>query len=174
MIAQSVVEPTKWLGETIGFWVQNSILLASAIVAICTIRASARQERRRATIDVVIEQRRDERLIAARQIITKKHEAGETNLAKYLETKDSEDFKVILLVLNAYEFVASGIREDAFDEDTFKRLRCSTVLKDWEALWGFVMEFRRQKKIPTLFQDFEWLYDKWKIDPLPANKRKNH
>jgi hypothetical protein len=157
-----LAEPVKWLGETVGFWIQNLILTVSAIAAIWVIRASKTQEKRRATIDLVMDQKRDVTLVAARHTLMSLHESGEKNFAKYLEDTSSNQYKAILSVLNAYEFVGSGIREGAFDEDTYKRLRYSNVLRDWDNLCAFVLAFRRQKGIEGLFQEFEWLDKRWR------------
>lgn len=164
-----VPEPTKWLGETVGFWVQTAVLAVSAIAAIWIILANTKQEKRRATIDLVLEQKRDATLKAARSALTKMHEAGEKNLSKYLDDPECDQYKAILLVLNTHEFVASGIREGAFDEATYKRIRFSTLRKDWDALCAFVLEFRRVRGSRTLFQDFQWLNGRWEKKPLKAD-----
>lgn len=164
--SSGVAEPVKWLGETIGFWIQNLILAVSAIAAIWVIKASKIQEKRRATIDLVMDQKRDQQLQKDRHFVLKMHEDGERNFAKHLENRESSEYKAILSVLNAYEFVGSGIREGAFDEDTYKRLRYSNVLRDWDNLCGFVLAFRRQKDISGLFQEFEWLVKRWRKHPL--------
>lgn len=166
---QQVVEPIKWLGETVGFWVQNLILAVSAIAAIWVVRISKVRETRRATIDLIIAQSRDAPLDGARHVLVRMHEAGEKNLAKHLENKASEEYKAILLILNTYEFVSSGIRDGAFNESTYKRIRYSTLVKDWEALCAFVFEFRRVHGRSSLFQDFQWLADRWQKHPLKAD-----
>jgi hypothetical protein len=97
------------------------------------------------------------------------HEREASNFARYLDDTDCEEYKAIMRTLNAYEFVASGIRERAFSEAVYKRLRCSTLIKDWEAFQGFVIEFRKQKSKRTFFQDFEWLYKRWSQQPLKAD-----
>jgi hypothetical protein len=164
--SNEVAEPLKWLGETVGFWVQNLILAVSAIAGIWVIRASKTQEKRRATIDLVMDQKRDQRLIDAREVILTMHEAKEKNFARYLEDTSSKEHKAILAVLNGYEFVASGIREGAFDEKTYKRLRYSRAVIDWDNLCPFVIAFRNQKDIKGLFQEFEWLVKRWKKKPI--------
>lgn len=68
--------------------------------------------------------------------------------------------------LNAYEFVATGIREGAFDEATFKRLRHSVLVRDWYAWETFVGEFRKTRNQPTVYKEFEWLAKKWIKSPL--------
>jgi hypothetical protein len=72
-------------------------------------------------------------------------------------------------VLNMHEFAASGIREGAFCEKTYKRIRYSTVRKDWSALCGFVMEIRKRRASQTLFQEFQWLNERWAKDTLKAD-----
>src|SRR2546422_4585482 len=128
MSPRDIAEPFRWLGETIGFWIQTLILAVSAIAAIWVIQASKRQEKRRATIDAVIDQKRNKDLVGARRVLLKMHESGEKNLAKHLEKTESEEYQSILLILNTYEFMAVGIREGAFDENTYKRLRYSVLL----------------------------------------------
>jgi hypothetical protein len=168
--ANVVAEPAKWLGETIGFWIQTLVLAISAVAAIWVIRASKTQEKRRATIDAVMDQKRDPTLIAARKVVIKLHESGEKNFAKFLEDTDSEQYQSILLVLNTYEFIASGTREGAFDEYTYKRLRYSVVIRDWDNLCAFVLAFRKMKGLSGLFQEFEWLVERWRKKPLKIDR----
>lgn len=173
MISIELAEPFKWLGDTIGFWVQTFILTISAVAAVAIIWSSKSQEKRRATVDLIIEQKRDPALQDARKILMKMHEDGEKNLARHLQDPSCEQYKSILFVLNAYEFVASGIREGAFHEGTYKRLRYFNVQRDWDALCGFVQEFRRNKGSATLFQDFQWLSGRWGKKPLKADNQQH-
>jgi hypothetical protein len=166
-----IAEPYYWLGETFGFWAQTVVLAISAGGALWIVRARGTQEKRRATVDLISHQKRDEKLEAARTLMHKLHDDGEKNLAKFLLTTDSKEFQSILLVLNAYEFVAAGIRQGALDEKTYKRLRCYNLMKDWDALCGFVLEFRRIKGFKTLFQDFQWLNERWVKNPLKADDK---
>src|SRR5258708_6378023 len=168
-MCSNAAEPLRWLGETVGFWIQTLILAVSAIAALLLIKSSNRQERRRATVDLVLEQKRDTDLREARHLVTKMHVDGETNLAKHLEDPESPEFKAILLVINTHEFVAGGIRSRAFDEEAYKRLRYSTLRKDWEALCAFILEFRRARGSKTLYQDFQWLNGRWEKKPLKAD-----
>lgn len=161
-----VAEPARWLGETIGFWIQTVILAISAGAGILIIKSRGKQEARRATVDFIVEQRRDAELTNAKTAIRGMHENHEANFARHLQDPTSDEYKAILIVLNNYEFAASGIRTHAFDDDVYKRLRFSTVIRDWEALKGFVADFRNQKSKNTLFQDFEWLYEQWRKKPL--------
>jgi hypothetical protein len=161
-------EPFRWLGETIGFWVQTATVAISAAAGIWfgLIRSPEKQAARRATIDIIIAQNRDEATTEARQKIREIHQSQDYNLTRFVEQTNSEEYKAILTSLNNYEFIASGIRVGCFDEKIYKRLRYTTVLRDWEYLTGFVVAFRNTKGKATLFQDLEWLYARWKQAPL--------
>ena len=164
-----IAEPYRWLGESVGVWIQTAILAVSAGTGIWVIKSHGDQERRRATVDLIVDQRRDAELIAARLVVKALHDREASNYARYLDSTDSEEYKAIMLTLNAYEFVASGIREKAFSEAVYKRLRCSTLIRDWESFQAFVIEFRKQKSRKTFFQDFEWLYKRWTQQPLRSD-----
>jgi hypothetical protein len=156
----------KFLGETWGFWIQTGALFLSALGAIWIIHSREQSERRRATIDLVIHQKADPNLQKAKLHILGLHENHVQNFAQYLQDRNSDDCKNILLLLNNYEFIAAGIRESALDEDIYKRVQYSVLVKDWDALSGFVMEFRRIEERPTLFQEFEYLAKRWKKNKL--------
>jgi hypothetical protein len=164
-----IAEPAKWLCESIGFWVQTAMLAVSALAGILIIRSRGKQEARRATVDLIVEQKRDQELIKAKLKIREMHEHKETNLARHLQNPESEEFKAILLALNTHEFIATGIRTGAFSEEVYKRLRWSTVIRDWESFQGFVADMRNEKRRATFFQDFEWLHKRWKKYPLRAD-----
>lgn len=48
-----------FLGETIAFWVQTGILFSSALIAIYVIYHNGKMARRRATIDLIINEQKD-------------------------------------------------------------------------------------------------------------------
>jgi hypothetical protein len=98
------------------------------------------------------------------------HEDRANNFTKYLSDKGAPEFQHIMRVLNNYEFIAAGIREDALDEEIFKRVQWSVVMKDWAALSGCVMELRSSSERPTLFQEFESLSKRWKEKPLKVDR----
>jgi len=120
---------------------------------------------------LIVEQKRDVDLKKARRKIKELHERGEGNLARFLQDSDSEEYDAILTALNTYEFVSCGIRSKAFSEEIYKRLRYSTVLRDWKAFEGFVIEFRKQKNSDSFFQEFEWLYERWKKSPVKIHPK---
>ena len=142
-------------------------ILISAGVAVCALVYNTKLLRKRATIDLVMHQRGDPIYNKAKRKFLELHE-NTAQFSKFAlkEHYGSEENDAILVVLNSHEFVAMGVREGAFDEKTYKRLRWSSLVRDWNALETYVAEFRKSRERPTLFQEFELLAKRWKKDPL--------
>jgi len=67
----------------------------------------------------------------------------------------------ILAILNDRENTAIGIRRSILDEEYLYRYMRSGVIDDWEASSALVIAFRRLKKNPMLFVEFEGLAAQW-------------
>jgi hypothetical protein len=174
--AQAAEKAVFWLGETKGFWVQTGALFLSAVGALWIVFSRDKREKARATVDVVLHQKADSGLEEAKRKLLKLHENGHKNFAAFLADKECEEYKAIFKVLNGREFIAAGIRQGAYDEKLFKRMQCASLIRDWNALSGFVMEFRNSIKgkvhdTETFYQDFEWLAARWIRKPLKPSKR---
>lgn len=95
-----------------------------------------KQARSRATVDVVLHEKSDVAYRAARKKFGELHDAKAdfTSFACGKLTDHQEQNDVILPVLNNYEFIAAGIRSMAFDEEIYRRMKRSLVIRDWETL----------------------------------------
>jgi hypothetical protein len=153
--------------QSYGPLITAGAIFISGLVAAIAIYHNLSTARRRATIDVVMHEKMNPALVAARKKVLALHER-DTEFVRFAlkEHADSDEATTILTVLNFREFVAAGIREKAFDEDMFKRIQFSVVARDWQACEGFVRELRRLRGRPTLFQEFQWLAERWLADPL--------
>jgi hypothetical protein len=150
-----------WLGESKGFWIQTGALFASAWGAIWIVWSRGRSERRRATVDLLIEREKNYKLLKALSFVR-----YTPNLIAFVANRTSQQYIDCITVLNHYEFVAAGIREKALDSGLYKRMQYTMVVKDWEALCPFVMELRRAQAHTTLFQELELLAKAWEKKPL--------
>ncbi|TBR41784.1 DUF4760 domain-containing protein [Marinomonas agarivorans] len=100
--------------------VKTCVLAASAISALYSIHRNTTINRRRATVDLVLHQKNDEDLKTSNQIVNPLiHSQNITKFAAK-EHARSDETKAILMVLNNYEFIATGIREKAFDFNLYK------------------------------------------------------
>lgn len=167
---EAVVETSRLLGETAGFWIQTTALLLTGLAALGTIwfnRVSAQQ---RATIDLILHQKIDQNLIEAKKIWAdvRKNEQFDELACKPYE-QDTKRRPHVLYILNNYEFIALGVRTGAFHEATYKRAFYGVLTRDWDSCEAFVISLRRQQCSQTLFQEYEALAKKWKESPLKKN-----
>lgn len=155
-------DAAQFLGESIGFWIQTGAVFLFAVAAIYIIYHNGKLAKRRALIDLIIQQKSDEKLIEATREVYALSKAG-NHISQLV---DSEKEPTILRVLNNQEFIAVGIRTGAFDEGVYKEIQCSNVLKLWTATSGFIQEIRKIDGKNTIFQDFEHLAKRWEKNPI--------
>lgn len=166
MPAPEAAKAICWLGESCGFWVQTAAIVASAIAAITLLYITSKQARTRALIDLILHQRIDTALTESASIVFSL-DRGQRDLKIFaVAPPDSTERKAIIRVLNNQEFIAAGIRMRAFDEDVYKQMQHSNVVRLWKATEGFIIEFRKVQKNDTLFQDFYQLGRRWSKSPL--------
>lgn len=159
------IKSLGWLGETWGFWIQTGAFVLSALAGVAVIYYNGKQGRLRATIDLIIHQKSDTQLLACIEQVYKLS-LNKVQFSKYANDHDSEEFRCILKVLNNHEFIALGIRQGTFDEEIYKKMQYSNVMKVWASSAGIISEIRNTQNIQTLFQEFEWLAQRWRNSPL--------
>lgn len=166
-------EAITFLGESIGVWLQTGAFVFSAFYAARQVKQlriqtdkNEQQLRLRATVDMVLHEKQDGLLTDARAKFAALRDSREslTHFACKPMTSHPEENAVIMAILNNYEFMATGIRESAFDEAIYKRMKKSLVIRDWDSLSGYALEMRKQTNRDKLFVEFEWLAKKWKSD----------
>ncbi|QMT41284.1 DUF4760 domain-containing protein [Neisseria shayeganii] len=174
--------------QTYGFWIQTGAIIASIVVtgffaqkAIKANGKSAKEAlhhnhtmvRKRATIDIIIQENQDDELVQAKRIVLALPE--EASFVRYLEPRLCDNPQAqaekesIRILINRLEFIALGIRQGAFEEEIYKRLKHSDTMEIWEKAKPMIMEMRRRKGRDTYYQEFEWLANRWKADPLQAD-----
>jgi hypothetical protein len=164
------VEQIKILGESIGVWIQTGAVVLSAFYAGRQVRLlrvqtdkNEQQLRLRATVDMVLHEKQDSLLRDARVKFAAIRD-GKNNITQYACVPVSnfpDENAAIMAILNNYEFMAAGIREGAFDEGIYKRMKKSLVIRDWNALSGYALEMRQQTGRDKLFVETQWLAKKW-------------
>lgn len=136
----------------------------SAAAAIWVIVHNGVVAKKRALVDLIIQQKADSSLNEAIQRVYCLAEGG--SHLSHMVGKDTDERRAILKALNNHEFIAVGIRLGAFDEKVYKQMQYNNVLKMWNVTSGFIYELRKIDGKGTLFQDFENLADRWAKKPL--------
>lgn len=152
-------------------WVQNTILGVTAIIGLWTLSASSRAERRRATVDVLLETLSDSKVRDARIMVRKFIDSG-LDVPYLLSDEGLEARLIILSILNRYEFMAAGLHEGAFDANIYQRMYNTNIIADWDDLKVFIDAYRESRNRYTTFQELEKLVLGWKKHPLKAYYKK--
>lgn len=149
--------------------IQAVILFFGLGFTALSIRNSRQDNRRRATVDLILHQRNNKELNQALECISDLVKAEDfPSLHQYLDKdKYPNERKSILDVLNYREFVSVGINTGIIDEEIYKRSYYNIVLRDWKHLNKTIDAIRDSSKgHKTNFQEFEKLARRWERKPL--------
>lgn len=121
-----------------------------------------KKARQRATIDLALHERTDANYIKCRQEFLQLKQLG-TSLTIYAcdINRYPKENNSLMNYLNHYEFLACGIFEEALDGEIYKRMRKTSILRDWEDLKPYVMELRNQRKNNRIYCELENLVKSW-------------
>ena len=146
------------------------VLLMGVIAAICALQVNQNIARKRATIDFVLHDMNSKEMDEAKAVMTLDKDAL-LDLSKK-SSSGSAHRKLVLRLLNQYEFMAVGIREGAFDKKLINRMKHSTVTRTFDKFEPFINSLRQEPDVnSTVFQDFEWLANSFKKMGLKANSK---
>lgn len=96
---------------------------------------------------------------------------NEKTISRLVEDKYSEQCDDILELLNHYEYLAVGVKEDILCEKTLRKANYTSFLIIYEGSEEFITSLRKKYDAPTVFSELEWMYKRWKKagydGPLP-------
>ncbi len=153
--------------------ISNVIVFFGVVVAIFTIIYNVRTAKKIQTANFLFESRQDLQYIEALHILKKVHRSGKSFRSYVFPSeggKISEDEMVerrkIQYILNFYERVAIGIDNNIYDETMIKRTSFTTVIETYDIAEPLIKAIRENIKSDSTYQEFEWLVNRWKSDPL--------
>ncbi len=125
---------------------------------------SEKKARQRATIDLALHEKSDPTYLQCKAEFLKLRNNTSINITTYAcdILKYPTENNIIFTYLDHYEFLATGISEGALDGDIYKKMRCSSVLRDWNAVQPYVYELRKQRNNNKIYCELEDLVKKWK------------
>ena len=153
--------------SSVASWAAAVVAYYGLMYAGDTLAKSSVIAKQQSTIDIVMDFNHDERLQRVLNDIFK--DSSQLTLL-YCELSKQSNGEALRddyhYVLNRNEFVSLGIRRGAFDEQLYKYLYCSNTLKLWHAVAPLIFEIRKISGIPTLYQELEWLCNRWTESPI--------
>ena len=132
-------------------------------VAAFTVREQRRIARRRATIDYLERRKWDTDYLEARQAFLKLRDEKDRGLVYWAtcEDLDRSELGTIRNILNDYELIAIGIRQNIYDEAIYHQYWRGTLLRDWEDAELMVIALQRRFN-PKIYENFKGLAEAWK------------
>lgn len=123
-----------------------------------------RKARQRATIDLALHEKSDSAYLACKNEFLKLRNNKSINITTYAcdVDKHHEENKTIFAYLDHYEFLATGISEGALDGEIYKKMRRTSVIKDWDAVQPYVYELRKQRNNNKIYCELEELVRAWR------------
>ena len=148
--------------------VQTIILLVSAIAAAYAVVQHRRLTKKTSTLQVILSDTSDSRIVEASSNVYKMITSNKNFYEVLIKqsTEDKTEVESLKIILNRYEFYATGINKGILDGDLLKTLYYSNFMVFWKHAKPCIMELRKEKDCPTLFQDFEKVMSNWKKHPL--------
>ena len=148
--------------------VQTIVLLVSAIAAAYAVVQHRRLTKKTSTLQVILSDTSDSRIVEASSNVYKMITSNKNFYEVLIKqsTEDKTEVESLKIILNRYEFYATGINKGILDGDLLKTLYYSNFMVFWKHAKPCIMELRKEKDCPTLFQEFEKVMSNWKKHPL--------
>lgn len=155
-------------------WASPLAIFFGAQVAIISIWQARRTAKQKAAVDWIVSSHANETLEQGLHEIIKLHHSEDEDIAKYAHLKPGDDatiLKSLYYVLNAYEYLAVGIRHKIYDEATIKQSSYTSITELWSMAKPFVVARRSMSRHNTLYCELEWLAARWELSPLKKRPR---
>lgn len=145
--------------------IQALFVSLSAVSALYIYWSNCRSQRRFALLTVLVKKQDDGTISAVSKRVRDLYNKNGKSLKAFVNN-DDDNRRDILTLANHYELMAIAVHKGAFDEETYKSMEYTTVIRNWNILKDFIEESRTQHGNQTWFQDFEKLAKRWKDKPL--------
>ncbi|MBO1323582.1 DUF4760 domain-containing protein [Acetobacter sp. TBRC 12305] len=135
----------------VAWWNVNRTFKANRVIA-----------KKKATMDLILLEQTNDYILQKRTEFLKLKKEGD--LVKWADPQRSGDTEAssIATVINKYEMIAIGIKNDSICADIYYDWLGSTLISDWEELCTFIGELRRMSKNYNLYINFEKLALEWR------------
>lgn len=142
--------------------------VGSAIAAAYAVVQHRRLTKKTSTLQVILSDTSDSRIVEASSNVYKMITSNKNFYEVLIQqaTEDKTEVESLKIILNRYEFYATGINKGILDGELLKTLYYSNFMVFWKHAKPCIMELRKEKNCPTLFQEFEKVMSNWKKHPL--------
>lgn len=123
-----------------------------------------KKARQRATIDLALHEKSDPTYLKCKDEFLTLRNNTNINITTYACNiqQHSNENKIIFAYLDHYEFLSTGVSEGALDGEIYKKMRRTSVIKDWDAVQPYVYELRKQRNNNKIYCELEDLVKSWR------------
>lgn len=123
-----------------------------------------KKARQRATIDLALHEKSDPTYLKCKNDFLTLRNNSSANITTYAcdINKHHDENKIIFAYLDHYEFLATGVSEGALDGEIYKKMRRTSVIRDWDAVQPYVYELRKQRNNNKIYCELEELVKAWR------------
>ncbi|VUD62264.1 hypothetical protein TDB9533_03006 [Thalassocella blandensis] len=161
-----------------GQWFSPLAILLSAtiagIIAGFSVKAQREIARKRATLDVILKSESDqyfERIYSVFASEKQRKSGLQTLLDPDTDGEKQAKWEVDNF-LNHYELIAISIEQKILDENFYKTWMRSTYIRHYKESELYIEGTRRISKSPLAYIKFEQLAQKWEMEKLAEDKKK--
>ncbi|WP_341707749.1 DUF4760 domain-containing protein [Halopseudomonas sp.] len=154
---------------------QNSLLFFAAAVAVVSVLYARATAKKQQSADLLLQSRTDGELVAAMRCISDLHELGDGSI-RDLASKtaaETKEAKCVRYVLNHWEYVSVGVQSGIYDEAMLRRASFNTVIQLHKSVRPFIDNLRGITGRNTIYQEFQWLAERWEAKGLSRKKPKS-
>jgi len=164
------------IGEVVGSTAtQNSLLFFAAAVAVVSVLYARATAKKQQSADLLLQNRTDTELVNAMRCISGLHERGDGSI-RDLAVKDAaetNEAKCVRYVLNHWEYVSVGVQAGIYDESMLRSASFNTVVHLHKSVRPFIDNLRGITGRHTIYQEFQWLAERWEAKGLARKKAKS-
>lgn len=153
--------------------ISNILVFIGVVVAIITIIYNVKTAKKTQTANFLFESRKDRDYIDSLHMLKRVHQSGKSfrsyvfpGPGASITEDEMEERRKFQYILNFYERVAVGIRQDIYNEEMIKRTSYTTVIETWDIAEPLIRAIREHIHSETTYQEFEWLVVRWKKKKL--------
>ncbi|WPP00558.1 DUF4760 domain-containing protein [Pseudomonas sp. HR96] len=141
-----------------------------AVISVLTVKATAK---RKQSADLLFASRADKELMAGMRCLAAIHERADSNVRAYARKDQvgTDEAKSIRYVLNHWEYVSVGVQAGIYDEKMLWNASYNTLVGLHRNARPFIDALREASGRSTLFQEVQWLAERWDYLGPPIKKK---
>ncbi len=145
---------------------QDAVIIAAAL-ATCGWLYAARKaralSRKQHTINIIMQGESSNEFRDAEACVSPHLRSTDSVVIDEMHGADKAAFR---MVLNRYEFIATGIRNGDLDERLVKDALRGTILSLYEICEAAIYKQRDNRRRQALYEHLEWLHSRWRAKPV--------